>query len=117
MANQYNTKQIKAISLEELKNVKKEFRDKAFLVTFFRRTDNNSFLLESVLNKIAKKYQHNIPFFRCTVPTPEMAQSHFPSVERLPTTVLVRKGRARETFFGVLPQHKIEEKLNVILDQ
>lgn len=116
MANQYNTKQIKAISPEELKSVKKELKNKAFLITFFRRTDNNSFLLESVLNKIANKYQNSIPFFRCTIPSPEMAQSHFPGVKRLPTTVLVRKGRARETFFGVLPQHKIEEKLNVILD-
>lgn len=117
MANQYNTDQIKAIRPEELRRIKKEFKNQSYLITFFRRTDNNSFLLESVLNKIARKYQNRIAFFRCTVKSAELAQMYFPSIDRLPSTVLIRKGNTRETFYGVLPQHKIEEKLTLILEQ
>lgn len=117
MANQYNTKQIKTLSLQEIEDSKEALKNKSFLITFFRQTDNNSFLLESVLNKIAEKYQDKIPFFRCAVSSPEAAEVHFPGVERLPSTILVKAGEIYESFYGVLPQHKIEEKLNVLLDQ
>jgi thioredoxin-like negative regulator of GroEL len=117
MANQYNTDQIKAIRPEGLRKIKKEFKNQPFLITFFRGSDNNSFLLESVLNKVARKYQDQIAFFRCTVKSAELAQLYFPDIDRLPSTVLVHNGRTRETFFGVLPQHKIEEKLKLVLEQ
>lgn len=117
MANQYNTRQIKALSPEDFKNVKKKSQSESFIITFFNKSDNNSFLLESVLNKIAGRYKHRIPFYRCTVSTPEVAQTFYSSVKKLPSTVLVRKGKAWETFYGVLPQHKIEGKINLLVDQ
>lgn len=115
MVNLYNKSYMKAIDFKDLEELVGKSKEKPLLITFFRNTDNNSFLLESILNKVANEYKKKVSFFQCTVRSAETVQDLFPTIKKLPTSVLVAEGTEKDTFYGLLPKHKIEAKIEAVL--
>lgn len=110
-------KTLKLIKPESLAVVKNISKSRLTLLTCYQKGGNNFFLLELILNSASKKFKNQINFFFCPIKHKEELQLLKVEVENFPVTLLLKDEKVQDYFWGILPKHKIIDKIETQLQK
>ncbi len=106
---------LKLIKPENLTNVKNLSTKKLTVLTCYQTSGNNFFLLELILKSAAKKFSNQINFFFCPVKQAEQLSPLEIAVDKFPVTLILKDEQVKDYFGGILPKHKIIDKIETQL--
>lgn len=108
---------LKLIKPENLALVKDLSSQKLTVLTCYQTGGNNFFLLELILKSVAKKFSHQINLFFCPVKQPEELSLFKVEIEKFPVTLFLKDEKVQDHFWGILPKHKIIDKIKTQLQK
>jgi thioredoxin 1 len=90
--------------------------DKLVLVDFFATWCGPCQILGPILEKLSKDFEGKIVFAKADVDNVPLASQKF-GVEKIPTVILFKNQKVVSGFVGLIPENKIKEWLENILEK
>jgi len=91
-------------------------KDKLILVDFFATWCGPCQILGQILEKLAEHFEGKIVFMKADVDNIPITSQKF-NVEKIPTVILFKNGKAISSFVGLIPENTIRQWLDNFLKE